>query len=723
MDITPAFPNRLRETGESFHSADFSLDQPIAPRHSQGSFRACPHSPEASLPESAPLSPPNDPPDSLAMKTRFTQTLRISLVAVFMLQTLVAASARGQDKESRLYRHLQGHAVTRLAERSAQRLSMKTIGEVEAKAQAARAWFRESLGPWPERSPLNAEITGTIEGAGVKVEKVLFESRPGHHVTAALYLPTDIPPPWPGVIVPCGHSANGKAAETYQRVSVLLARSGMAALCYDPIGQGERLQAIRADGKPVFAGSTAEHSKIGVGSVLVGLQTAHYRVWDGIRALDYLESRPDILKDRLGCTGNSGGGTLTSFLMAVDDRIKAAAASCYLTTYERLLATIGPQDTEQNIGGMIAAGYDHPDFVVARAPAPTLMCVATRDFFDIEGAWQNYRENKKSFGTLGFGERVDLFEFDDTHGFSLPRRQAAVRWLARWLRGDDRPIIEPDFPIFTDAQLQVTESGQVLKLAGEKSVFALNAEAAAKLAASRKALSSGELRNAIRNRLAIPAQIAPAHSRPGRTIAPGLVESHYDTPDGFEIAGLTATYRDGKLDSISSAAPLPATVISGFQKPARSITADDVSEFIEAHAGKIPAVGKLVFLDVRGTGSSGAPAARPKDPNGPDWRESELARLLGQSLVGLRTSDIVAVLGAEARSNPDIGLFGVGKGGIWALHAAALMPEIRRFTESGTPGSWAEAVGEPNTPLTPADVVPGVLADYDLDDLRKALRN
>ncbi|MBI1325462.1 hypothetical protein GC170_20040 [bacterium] len=656
------------------------------------------------------------------MKTRFFRPLRISLKAVVTVLILISSEAQAQDKESRLYRHLQDQAISRLEARSAQRLSMKAAGDVEAKAKAAREWIREALGPWPEKTPLNAKITGTIEGAGVKVEKVLFESRPGHHVTAALYLPTDIPPPWPGVIVPCGHSANGKAAETYQRVSILLARSGMAALCYDPIGQGERLQAIRDDGKPVFAGSTAEHSKIGVGSVLVGLQTAHYRVWDGIRALDYLESRPDILKDKLGCTGNSGGGTLTSFLMAVDDRIKVAAASCYLTTYQRLLATIGPQDTEQNIGGMIAAGYDHPDFVLARAPAPTLMCVATRDFFDIEGAWHNYRENKKSYGTLGYGERVDLFEFDDTHGFSLPRRQAAVRWLARWLRSDDRPITEPEFPIFTDAQLQVTESGQVLQIAGEKSVFALNAEIAANMAASRKKLAGSELRKAIRKRLAMPPQVAAAQSRPGRTIAPGLNESYYDTSDGFEIAGVSALYRDGKLDGNSRSPQVPTTVIAGYPKPARSITADDVSKFIEANAGKIPAAGKLVFLDVRGTGSSGAPAPRPKDPNGPDWRESELARLLGQNLVGLRTTDIVAVIGAEARTNPDIGLIGAGKGGIWALHAAALATEISRFAESDSPESWFSATGDPNTLLTPADVVPGVLADYDLEDLRRALR-
>lgn len=642
-------------------------------------------------------------------------------ISLTLLLWIASSTAKAQTEESTLYRHLQKQAVKSLEARSEKRLSMKSATDVTAASKAARNWLRTALGPWPEKTPLNAQVTGTLEGAGVKVEKILFESRPNHHVSAVLYLPTDVPPPWPGVVVPCGHSSNGKAAETYQRASILLARSGMAALCYDPIGQGERIQALGKDGKPLFAGSTAEHTKIGTGSVLVGLQTAHFRVWDGIRALDYLESRPDIIKDKLGCTGNSGGGTLTSFLMAVDDRIQAAAASCYLTDYDRLLATIGPQDAEQNITGMIAAGFDHPDFVLARAPLPTLMCVATRDFFDIDGAWRNFRENKKSFGTLGFGERVDLFEFDDIHGFSQPRRQAAARWLARWLRGEDRIIVEPDSPIFTDAQLQVTPEGQVAKIAGEKPVFVLNAEVASQLKSERKSISGNALKKTVLRRLNLPATIVAAHVRPGKSISPGLSETNYDTPDGYELAAIIATIQNGKIADDDGTAQMPVTVIAGLDQPVRSLTAADILKFVETNSSNVPSTGKLVFLDVRGTGSSGAPKPRPKDPNGDDWRESELARLLGQSLVGSRTLDIVSVLKAESRTSPSIGLIGIGRRAIPALHAAVLMPDSLRFSEMKALRSWTEAVSDPSTPLTTADVVPGVLTDYDLDDLRAAL--
>src|SRR5207253_7664132 len=122
-------------------------------------------------------------------------------------------------------------------------------------------------------------------------------------------------------------------------------------LCYDPIGQGERIQLLDKDGKPAISRGTDEHDMVGVGALLIGSSTATYRIWDGIRSLDYLAGRAEIDPKRLGCTGNSGGGTLTAYLMALDERIGCAAPSCYITSLERLFATIGPQDAEQQITG------------------------------------------------------------------------------------------------------------------------------------------------------------------------------------------------------------------------------------------------------------------------------------------------------------------------------------------------------------------------------------
>ena len=339
--------------------------------------------------------------------------------------------------------------------------AIKTPEDIAKRQTSLRAFFLRSLGDLPARTPLNPHVMGTLRRDGYRVEKVIFESRPGHHVTANFYVPHG-KPPFPGVLLPCGHSDNGKAYEQYQRVAILLARNGMAVLCYDPIGQGERIQRLDDQGKPVVR-NTTEHTMAGIGALLVGRQEASYRIWDGLRALDYLAGRPEVDPRRLGCTGNSGGGTLTSYLMALDDRIAVAAPSCYITSLERLFATIGPQDAEQNITGQVAAGMEHADYLTMRAPKPTLMSVGTRDFFDIQGSWDTFREVKLIYGRLGFGERVDLFESDEPHGFTRPRRIATARWMSRWLLKKDEAIDEPDVSIASDADLQCTQSGQVLR--------------------------------------------------------------------------------------------------------------------------------------------------------------------------------------------------------------------------------------------------------------------
>ncbi len=379
-----------------------------------------------------------------------------------------------------LRRYLLGEAQLQFEARRRAVAALKTPEDVARRQQELRAFFLRSLGDLPERTALNPRVVGTLERDGYRVERIIFESRPEHHVTANLYLPAG-KPPFPGVLVPCGHSDNAKAYEGYQRACILLAKSGLAAFCYDPIGQGERFQLLDNRGKPVIRGTT-EHTMAGIGALLVGRQAASYHVWDGLRALDYLASRPEIDASRLGCTGNSGGGTMTAYLMALDDRIAAAAPSCYITSLGRLFVTIGPQDAEQNITGQVAAGMEHADFVTMRAPKPTLLTVGTRDYFDIQGSWDTFREVKLIYGRLGFGERVDLFESDEEHGFTRPRRVATVRWLKRWLLKDDGAATEPDFPVASDAELQCTRAGQVMREFKDRSVFDLNRERARALA-------------------------------------------------------------------------------------------------------------------------------------------------------------------------------------------------------------------------------------------------
>ncbi len=611
-----------------------------------------------------------------------------------------------------LYRYLQEEAQEHFDARRKEVAALVTPDDVKRRQTELRKRFIEALGGFPEKTPLNGRVVGQERRDGYRIEKVVYESRPRHHITAVLYLPSG-EAPYPGVIVPCGHSANGKAAEPYQRACILLAKNGVAALCYDPIGQGERMQLLNAEGKPAITGSTSEHTMVGVGALLVGKSTATYRIWDGIRSLDYLASRKEIDPARLGCTGNSGGGTLTSYLMALDERIVAAAPSCYLTTLERLFATIGPQDAEQNITGQVAFGMDHADYLTLRAPRPTLMCVGTQDYFDIDGAWTSFREAKRVYGILGFGERVDLFEFNDKHGFSLPRRQAAMRWMRHWLLDVNDAPTESDFPVAKDPDMLCTSTGQVLSEFKGRSAFDLNAEEAAALATRR---TSGPPEVAtLRRLLAISDRIEPAAKElKAKSEAKDhrLTKLIYQPSEGIPLPAIL-------LEPMTAAADKPLVIyVHEAGKAADAGENGPISQLVKQGRS-------VLALDVRGWGET-APGKQNADRPGAfgvDSKEFFLSLHLNRPLLGQRVSDVLAVIGAvTTEGQTAVELMGIGAAGPIVLHAAALDPRVSAVMTQRSIASWTSVAQTPLTVNQLCNAVPNVLAHYDLPDLVAAIR-
>ena len=601
-----------------------------------------------------------------------------------------------------LYTWLQAQCGKQFDARRKAVAELKTPEDVKQRQEMLRAKFIEALGGFPEKTPLNPKVVGTVKADGFRVEKVIYESRPDHHVTANFYLPEG-KGPFPGVLLPCGHSDNGKAAEAYQRAAILLAKNGLAVLCYDPIGQGERLQLLTPEGKAAIKGSTTEHTQAGIGALLVGWSCASYRIWDGLRSMDYLASRPEVDPKRLGCTGNSGGGTLTSYLMALDDRIAAAAPSCYITTLERLFETVGPQDAEQNITGQVAFGMEQTDYVTMRAPKPTLICTGTQDFFDIQGSWTTFREAKKIYGMIGHAERVDLIEYNDKHGFSRPRREAAMRWMRRWLLGVDDAPVEGDFPVFKDAELQCTTSGQVLADLKGKSVFDLNAEREKALVSLRPGHSGEGLVTAIRRRLAIPGVVEAAEIELSRDAI---------ARTGYGLVKGTATVQQGfRLGLLANPTPKFAPMVLYMSGDGKASAAAPGGAFEHYAKLQIP----VVALDLRGMGES---APIDKSPFGPDWKEAFLGFHLNRPLLGLRVRDILSV------AKDLTGILQVHASGAAvpaALHAAVMTPEWRQITLEGGLLSWSHVARTPITQNQLANVLPGVLEDYDLPDLAAAL--
>ena len=644
-------------------------------------------------------------------------TMLIGATPLHAQQPLQILDAEQQPRKM-LYGFLQAEAQQHFDARKKLVAALKTPDEIYKRQQDLKAKFITAIGGLPEKTPLNAKVVGVLKGDGFRVEKVIYESRPNHHVTANFYIP-DGKGPFPGVLVPCGHSDNGKAAEAYQRVCILMAKNGLAALCYDPIGQGERLQLLdvvaRSETVPqrlkgAIKGSTSEHTMVGIGALLVGQSCAGYRIWDGIRSLDYLASRPDIDPKKLGCTGNSGGGTLTAYLMALDERIVCAAPSCYITSLERLFATIGPQDAEQNITGQVAFGMDHADFLTMRAPRPTLMCIASQDYFDQIGSWATFREASVLYSKLGHGERVALFEYDDKHGFSKPRREAAMRWMRRWLLGIDDAPSEGKFAVFTDAELQCTRSGQVLADFKGISAFGLNALEAKKYANERSkfgSLKEADRQDPIRRLLNLGDDIPAAkmlsqkvHYLEDRLSTHKVV---YETEKGILLPGLrfkhiapkgptvlwlpdTGLPKDGKL---------PAWLDEKYQKNHQEVW----------------------IFDLRGLGET-APASKSAY-FGADSKEAFLAMHLNRPLLGQRVLDVLALL--KAINSDNVQIVGVGTTGPVALHAAALDGRIREITLENSLRSWLSVVQEPVSSNQLTNVVPGVLRVYDLPELEKSL--
>jgi len=392
------------------------------------------------------------------------------------------------DVHGMLPAYLKERALALIDARQQAIARIATMDDLKARQQYWHEHMLSYLGGLPERTPLNAHTLGTLDSGDYLIEKIVFESRPAFYITANLYLPKSGRPPYPAILFPLGHEDGAKAHQAWQRCLAGLARRGFVALTWDPLGQGERVQMYDEDlHDSKVQGSTVEHTIIGMQCLLTGTHVAQYTIWDGIRALDYLLSRPEVDTKRVGCTGNSGGGTHTSYLSGLDDRIQVAAPSCYITSWRRMLESIGPQDAEQVFPLWLKDGLDYPDYLYAFGGKPFLMLTAIRDFFPIGGARASFAEAQEVFRKLSLGRNVAIFEANDGHGYSLPRREAAYRWFTRWLQGSENAEPEAPLSLATAEELQCTRTGQVQsEFPGATDVFSLNRKLAGQLRADRK---------------------------------------------------------------------------------------------------------------------------------------------------------------------------------------------------------------------------------------------
>ena len=598
-----------------------------------------------------------------------------------------------------------------LRREAARRLAAPRQGGAAARRELFRARFVEGLGGLPARTPLNARTAGVIDRGDHRIEKVIFESQPGFYVTANLYLPKGGRPPYPGILFPLGHEPGAKANPVWQQLLVTFARRGYVALAWDTLGQGERIQLFDADLRgSKLRQSTTEHTMQGIQCLLAGDSLARYTVWDGIRALDYLVSRPEVDPARIGCTGNSGGGTHTAYLAALDDRIQAAAPSCYLTTWSRLLDTIGPQDAEQCVPGFLAAGLDHSDFAVSFAPKPYLILSAIRDFFSIRGARKTFAAARRAYESEGAGGRIAMTEADDGHGYSKPRRLAAYEWFTRWLKGGGGPAGEEAVTPLREQELWCTPSGQVATSLGGETVFSLNRRRAREYAAARRFDPAAAARLIGWRR-----EDAPPPAQPyGRALREGLIVEKllYESEPGIRIPAVVVS-QPGRT-------PGPGVVLADGR--GKSAAWAEIAALASRGAA-------VLALDARGTGETRA-AAETKGSDWPQWfgdyDSAMTAVLLGRNLAGMRAFDIArgfALLASREGVDPQR-IHGAARGAgaaVPMLHAAAAGVPFAGVLLDGMLASYQSAVETPIHRGIFEDVVVGSLRHYDLADLAAAL--
>jgi dienelactone hydrolase len=670
-------------------------------------------------------------------------------------------------------------AVASVEQRANQRRDkLKTTADAEAYVRDVQKRIQQSFGPWPEKTPLKPRITGVVERDAYKIENIIFESRPGFLVTANLYIPKGRPFPLPGVVGTCGHSDNGKAVEPYQSFAQGLARLGYVMLIFDPIGQGERLQYPDEKLKSKVGIGVREHLYAGNQQFLVGEFIGSWRAWDGIRALDYLLTRSEVDPKHVGVTGNSGGGTMTTWLCGVESRWTMAAPSCFVTTFLRNMENELPADTEQCPPRALALGLDHSDFLAAMAPKPVIILAKEQDFFDARGSEEAYRRLSQLYKLLGTEDNIGLFIGPGGHGYSQESREAMYQWFNR-ATSISQAKTEPALTLEKDETLYCAPRGQVCEL-NSRPIYSFTKEISQSLAKKRRAdISADDLKKRITQVLKLPRYSSRIESRESnsesrasssgsRASSSGSRASSSESRESSsERRESSIEYRASSIENpdyrilrnwrsrgfpksnwttyaIETEPGILAVVYRLYDKPIQSRPPKGEKRAIlyvshqssDAELRSEPLVKELLAAepdaafytcDVRGIGES-----QPETCNqnsylgeyGCDFFYAIHSIMLDKPYPGQRTHDILRVLQwLKSNGHEEVHLVAKGWGTIPATFAAVLSDEVKQVTLKNALTSYSD-IAESETYSWPlSSLVPNILKSFDLPDCYKVLQD
>ncbi len=616
-----------------------------------------------------------------------------------------------------------------LAERRARLAALSSPGQARDYQQHVREVIRRVFAPQagpPPKTPLNPKVTRVIERDAFRVENVMFESRPGFPVTANLYVPNDLTGPAPCVLGSCGHSEAGKACDLYQQFSQRLAYAGFVVLTFDPICQGERDQYLGSGYRDEVGWGTSAHNMAGKQLELLGDWFGFWRAWDGIRALDYLLSRPEVDPTRVGLTGNSGGGTMSTWLWALDDRFTMVAPSCFVISFLSNLENEEAADAEQCPPDVLGAGIDHADFIIAGAPKPVLLLGQQYDFFDRRGLKGAFADVQAFYGKLGAADRVEMFIGPHGHGYYVENQQAMVAFFCKHA---GMPVVQKqEIDLLPVEDLWATPTGQTNEVGGVP-IYQLIADQARETAQDRLQLDAAALKARLAELLTLPPSRSLPHYRIPRPVyKEGEVHARYavETEGGIRaILRQVCAEPTHPSDAHPSGAIHPTSLDVDPQVrlylPHVSAEADLAeNKWVIALKEKRP----LFALDVRGLGESMPEEHRDDFFNvySMDYMFHAHGAMLGRSYMGRRVYDLLCVIDLLAHEGVDqVHLYGRGQGAILALLGALFHERVASVTLKDAPQSVFEWTQTPYTTWPAANFVRGMLRVCDLPDVIAAL--
>lgn len=610
------------------------------------------------------------------------------------------------DMRDMVREHLIARSLGCMENATERRRNALRNNNIEKYCETIRAALHDFYGELPVGKngvPLKSKTVSTFEKDGYRIENVLFDSFPGWEVNASVYIPLDFAPPFPGVIVPVGHS--GKQFDSYQLPCQFFTRSGYLVVVFDPPGQASEKQPGN------------DHFVDGVRCYLTGETSSQYFIADALRCIDYLETRNDAdLSHGVAMTGVSGGGTTTTLANLLDDRISVIGPSCCVTPLADLDITqcyCGCPET--HMWNRYAKGIDEVDLLCAATPKPTLLMAGELDeVFQINDTRNMARQVKSFFEKTGNAEHFEFFVDKTGHCYSLTQARKFTRFMNQHLLGKPKR----DVCSLPDDAFKSNPYEQLKCHPGtDVNIRSLSLDKAIKLEKIRNQ-SAESIRQAAVEIAGVNDTITVPKAQAGKLFR---VWTHnwqqiLLTPEeGIELPGTFLYAENGD----------PTGTILHFDDRHRNRLLYRHGPMARAinFQNKTEPAHNLLSIDLRGWGDT-AVAMYPYEMASWGSIDRYLAytsAALGDSIMAMRIRDGLAAL-AYLRSRPEVDsenilITGCGLGGIIALHVAVIDDNAKGILAWDTLYSFKSLLETENY-TWPADTfIPNILPEYDLPEL------